>query len=233
MKVKLLTLAALAALTHAAGAAEPGVQSLEAVRAAAERGLRREIDARLSGVALGAAPLDSRLRLPECGTALQTQAQPPRGTQTRVLVRVACTSGSVWSLNVPVEVRREVPVLVLRRAVPRGETLGAADVIAQRRTIAGINSAYVAQVEDLAHRTTRRPLTEGTAITADALGPALLIHRGQSVTLTAWAGGIEVRAPGRALADAGESQRLRVQNLDSLKVVEGVAESEAVVRVSP
>ena len=89
------------------------------------------------------------------------------------------------------------------------------------------------RLEDLDGRLTRRPLPEGTALTADALAAALLIHRGQNVTLAANAGGIEVRAPGRALADAGASQRLRVQNLDSLKVVEGVAESTGVVRVSP
>jgi flagella basal body P-ring formation protein FlgA len=35
------------------------------------------------------------------------------------------------------------------------------------------------------------------------------------------------------MTDAAASQRLRVQNLDSLKVVEGVAESDGVVRVSP
>ena len=52
------------------------------------------------------------------------------------------------------------------------------------------------------------------------------------MTLTASAGGIEVRAPGRALADAAANQRLRVQNLESLKVIEGVAESTGVVRVS-
>jgi flagella basal body P-ring formation protein FlgA len=53
------------------------------------------------------------------------------------------------------------------------------------------------------------------------------------VTLTASAGGFEVRAPGRAMSDAAAQQRLRVQNLESLKVVEGVAESEGVVRVTP
>jgi flagella basal body P-ring formation protein FlgA len=88
-------------------------------------------------------------------------------------------------------------------------------------------------MEDLTGRPTRRALSEGTALTADALMPALLIHRGQGVTLAASSGGIEVRAPGRALADATANQRLRVQNLDSLKVVEGVAESTGVVRVSP
>ena len=70
-------------------------------------------------------------------------------------------------------------------------------------------------------------------LSADALSAALLIHRGQEVTLTASANGFEVRAPGRALADAAAQQRVRVQNLLSLKVVEGVADSEGVVRVTP
>jgi flagella basal body P-ring formation protein FlgA len=150
-----------------------------------------------------------------------------------VLARVACNSGAIWSVNVPVDIRREVPLLVLRRAVPRGEIIGAADVAAQKRVIAGLVSPFVSRPEDLAGRLTRRPLPEGTAVTADALGAALLIHRGQDVTLMSATGGIEVRAPGRALADASASQRVRVQNLASLKVIEGVAESDAVVRVTP
>ena len=89
------------------------------------------------------------------------------------------------------------------------------------------------RLADLAGRLTRRPLPEGTAVTADALDAALLIHRGQSVILAARAGGLEVRAPGRALADAAAEQRVRVQNLNSLKIVEGVADTEGVVRVTP
>lgn len=209
------------------------LQSLEAVRNAAERGLRRQIDAQLAGVTLKAASLDARLRLPACPAALETFAQPPRGTQTRALVRVTCATGAPWSLNVPVEIHREIDVLVLRRAVARGETLTAADVVAQKRVTMGLASPYVGNVDGLAGRMTRRPLPEGTPVTAEALSAALLIKRGQTVTLTASTGGIQVRAPGRALADAAASQRLRVQNLDSLKVVEGVAESDGVVRVSP
>jgi len=133
----------------------------------------------------------------------------------------------------PVEIRRELDVLVLRRAVTRGEILGPADVVAQKRQVASLSSPYVGRVADLVGRPTRRPLPEGTPVTAEALSAALLIKRGQTVTLTAATGGIEIRAAGRALADASASQRLRVQNLDSLKIVEGVAESDGVVRVSP
>src|SRR5689334_10336678 len=111
MAVKALTLAAAAAalLTAlAAPAQEPALQPLDGVRRAAEHAVRRAIDPALSGVELEVVPLDPRLRLPNCAGELDARAQPPRGTQSRVLARVACTHGATWSLNVPVDVRREV-----------------------------------------------------------------------------------------------------------------------------
>ncbi len=97
----------------------------------------------------------------------------------------------------------------------------------------GLTSPYVSRPADLTGRLTRRPIPEGTAVTADALDAALLIHRGQNVILAARAGGFEVRAPGMALADAAAEQRVRVRNLNSLKIVEGVADTAGVVRVNP
>ena len=221
-----------AAFTDPSRAQEAGLQPLDGVRQAAERALRRELQSTVSGVTLKAVTLDPRLRLPACGAALETQAQLPRGSQARVPVRVTCTQGASWSVNVPVEIHREIDALVLKRAVGRGETLAAGDVAVQKKVIAGLASPFVTRVEEFSGRLTRRPLPQGTAVTAEALTAALLIHRGQDVTLYASAGGFEVRAPGRALSDATARQRLRVQNLESLKVVEGVAESDGVVRVS-
>ena len=236
MSVNPLTRAVVAALLASgalpAGAQQAALQPLDSIRAAAERALRAQLPP-LPGVELRAAALDARLRLPACGSRLETHAATPRGSQARALVRVECSTGSTWSVNVPVEIRRELTILVLRRSVARGDAITSADVAPQQRVVPGLAAPFVTRLEDLAGRNTRRALTEGTAVTADALLPALLIHRGQSVTLAAGAGGFEVRAPGRALADASANQRLRVQNLESLKVVEGVAESSGVVRVSP
>jgi len=86
---------------------------------------------------------------------------------------------------------------------------------------------------DLTGRLTRRPIAEGAAVTADALDAPLLIHRGQTVVLAVRSGGFEVRAPGMAMADAAAEQRVRVRNLNSLKIVEGVADTAGVVRVNP
>jgi flagellar basal body P-ring formation protein FlgA len=208
------------------------IQSLPAIRAAAEAAVRGVIDPVLGGVKLEATALDPRVRLGACGRKLDTFANAPRGAQSRVLARVSCAAPA-WTLNVPVDIRRTHTVLVLRRALGRGESIAASDVTAQPRELPGLASHFVARSEELAGRLTRRPLPEGTAITADALAAALLIKRGQLVTLVAESAGFEVRAPGRAMADASASQRVRVQNLNSLKIVEGMAENDAVVRVTP
>lgn len=232
MDVKALTAVACAlfAALPLARAQVPG-QPLASVRAAAEGAVRRSLDANTSGVELEAIALDSRLALPACGAALTTFVPALRANQARILVRVGCVTPA-WTLNVPVDLRRMHEVLVLKRAVARGEAIMAADVDVQKRVLPGLASPFVASVADLKDRVTRRPVPAGTALAADALTAALLIHRGQSVTLAAMSAGIEVRAPGLALSDATAQGRVRVQNLNSLKIVEGVADTGGVVRVT-
>jgi flagella basal body P-ring formation protein FlgA len=229
----MLLLASAGSLAQSPGNSQPnGVQSIASIRAAAEKALRAVIGEALPGIELEAAQLDVRLRLPDCAARLEAFVAPPRFNQSRTPVRVSCAAPA-WTVHVPVEIRRAHTVLVLRRAVARGERLAAADVTAQTRVLPGLASPFLSSPEQLDGRLTRRPLPEGTPLPAEALSAALLIHRGQNVTLVANSAGFEVRAPGRAMADAAAHQRVRVQNLNSLKIIEGVADTDSVVRVTP
>ncbi len=77
----------------------------------------------------------------------------------------------------------------------------------------------------------RRALPAGSPLTMDVLDRDVLVQRGQQVTLVAATGGIEIRAQGKALGDGGAQDRIRVQNVNSLKIVEGVVENAGTVRV--
>jgi flagellar basal body P-ring formation protein FlgA len=211
--------------------AQMAVQPLASIRTGAESAVRRSLDRNVAGVELEAVALDPRLALPACGAALRSYVPELRANQARLLVRIGCASPA-WSINVPVEIRRTHEVLVMKRAVSRSQSIDVSDVEVQKRVLPGLASPFVASPAELKGRVTRRPVPAGTALPADALTAALLIHRGQSVTLAAISNGIEVRAPGLALADAPAQGRVRVQNLNSLKVIEGVADTEGVVRVT-
>ena len=45
-------------------------------------------------------------------------------------------------------------------------------------------------------------------------------------------GGVEVRMNGKALGDAGENQRVRVENLSSRRVVQGIVAADGEVWVN-
>jgi flagella basal body P-ring formation protein FlgA len=231
MGVKALTAVACTLFATIGVRAQLPTEPIAAVRASADAAVRATLDPGLAGVTLVPAALDPRITLPTCATRLQTYVPELRNNQSKLPVRVSC-AGPAWTLNVPVEIRRTHDVVVLKRAVGRGESIESEDVTIQRRELPGLASPFVASVADLSGRLTRRAIPAGTALAADALSAALLIHRGQSVTLAAVSHGIEVRAPGLALADAPAHARVRVRNLNSLKIVEGVADNDGVVRVT-
>jgi flagella basal body P-ring formation protein FlgA len=133
---------------------------------------------------------------------------------------------------VSVTVESQISVLVLKHPVPRDARLSADDVTVEPRKVTGQTTAYLTAVSDLQGRSAQRPLPMGTTLTMDMFKADLVVQHGQEVTLVAAAGGIEVRAAGRALADGAKGARIKVQNLSSMKVVEGVVDGPDQVRVS-
>jgi flagella basal body P-ring formation protein FlgA len=99
--------------------------------------------------------------------------------------------------------------------------------------VSGTGDSYLTDVAELAGRTLKRPLGAGAPLTADAMADEMVVKRGQHVTLLAAAGGLEVRAPGLAMNDAAAAGRVKVQNLASKRIVEGVVESSDVIRITP
>ena len=176
----------------------------------------------IKAAALGALPvgadaeatLDPALRLPRCGAALVARVQ---GSNS---VEVGCPDG--WRLFVPVRVRRSQTVLVLSRGIAPGETITADAFVPETRDASRIVGAAVADPAQAVGRVARRTLSAGAVLSATDLVAQRLIRRGDNVALVSRRGGVEVRVVGRALGDAGESERVTVENLSSRRVVQGV-----------
>jgi len=226
--------ALLALSAAAAEPGEPGIERVARVQAAAEAEIRAELRDVSYATHVRAGDLDPRLRLARCAAPLAAALPPRAELGARVAVRVNCPSpGSPWAVYVPVSIESDVNVLVLKVSAVRGARLSAAEVTPETRRVAGLAVGYVTDVATLEHRTLTRPLPAGTALTSDALLADLIVHQGQEVTLIASGPGISVRATGKALQDGREGARVRVQNLNSLKVVEGVVAASGVIEITP
>ena len=214
-----------------ATAAFATTQPVDAVQSAAEAFVRAHLPASQVKQFVSAAKLDPRLRVALCDQPLETFQQSTTTRGERVTVGVRCASANTWTLYVPVSVEVEIPVLVLRRALARRARVEMMDVEPETRRMPGSAAVFIQDAAALQGHRLKRSLPAGTALTVEMLVPDVVVRRGQQVTLIAASGPVEIRAQGHALTEGGVSDRVRVQNLSSLKVVEGVVESENVVRV--
>lgn len=215
-----VVLAAWLALATCPGlVAASGFQAVESIRAAALSTFAGEGP----DAAVAEAHLDPALRMPQCDQALEARRS------SAATVEVSCPTG--WRLFVPVKVQRSQSVLVLTRNVASGETITADLFMAERRDTARIAGAAIAEPAQAVGRSARRMLAAGSVLTTGDLESPRVVRRGDTIALVSRQGGIEVRMEGRALADAGVDERVRVENLSSRRVVQGVAGADGSVVV--
>lgn len=185
-----------------------------------------------SGTQVQATALDERLRLPAC--AKPPAAFMPSGNNARgaMTVGVRCDAPVAWTLYVPVRISQALPVLVLTRSLNRGEVIAEDMLSLQSRDTATLPYGYIANMSDAVGKTLKRPLIAGSVLSPDAMEMQRIIKRGQLVTVFSHIGGLEVRAQGTALSDAGQGERLRVENKSSHRVVEGVVRTADSIEVA-
>ena len=223
----------LTLLLSPAGALAQAWHPLEDVRATAERFITAQLGVPGDGSVMHvtAGQLDPRSRLAQCTTGPSGSLSPTTRIAMRTLVAVSCAQPR-WTLYVPVTVETELPVLVLRRALPRGSAVAAEDVEIRRMRVPGLADTYIREPAQLANQHLKNATAPGTALAVDLLAADILVKRGQRVTIVSRVGGLEVRAEGEAIGDASAAGRVRVLNLNSRRIVEGQVETRDRVVVS-
>jgi flagella basal body P-ring formation protein FlgA len=176
-------------------------------------------------------PIPPHIQLARCPEAPKPVVGPAPHMNDRVLVEIRCLGPPAWHLYVPVRVVGTTRVAVAAHAIVAGSVLTANDLRVEQHDMTELPPGYLDDPAIAVGRTAARPISGGAILSNQQLVASKAVQRGQTVTLVADAGGMSVRMAGRALGDAMVNQRVRVQNLSSGKVVEGIARSEQVVEI--
>ena len=143
--------------------------------------------------------IDPRLPLALCEQPLIASLNQNQRPVGRINVKVECAGSAPWSKYVPVSVRIFEPVLVTTRPVARGEILSPADLSLVQSDISLLRGSYLQASELAVGMEVRRPLPTGATVAQEALAAPMLVKRGDTVTLSAKAGSVEIRQQGVAL----------------------------------
>lgn len=216
-----------------AWAAGQPIQSLASIRAAATDFVRAEMPTGDDDIVVTASRLDPRLRFVRCGGPLEAALLSGMRLQAQASIAVGCHQGANWTVYVPVTIASRIHVWALKSPEVQGARLRPDAVVAETRLVSGLAEGYVTDLAQLPRSTLRHPLPAGAVLMAQDLLPDFMVRQGEQVTLVAAADGINVRAAGMALQDGRYGALIRVQNISSAKVVQGVVESDRVIDVTP
>jgi flagella basal body P-ring formation protein FlgA len=226
-----LMLLNLAAASVAVSAVSAPVADIASLQSAAEQAVRREIPRGDGQVIVQAQSLDPRLRLAECDRPVSAAIAGDGQARAHTTVAVRCDGAVHWTVYLSVTIDSEISVLVANRPLARDAELVPADFDLMPRRLPGLTTDYVTKGSMLSGQRLRQSIASGQALSLEAITPSNLIHRGQQVTLVAGAGDFQVRMNAVALSDGRLDDRIRVQNLSSQRVVEGIVRSDNEVEV--
>ncbi len=208
------------------------IQDLRSIRDLAARFAVSELaDADAGKATVKVAPLDPRLRLAACDKPLQAFAGPSGRKTGNTVVGIRCRGSSPWSLYVPVSIALFRKVVVLSTALPRGSLLQADDLRMQRQDVYRLHGGFFTDPQQVIGMTLHHSLPAGRILTHTSLKAATLVRRGSRVTLIARTEGIAVRMSGKALMNGAAGERIRVRNLKSNRIVEGIVMDRHTVSV--
>jgi flagellar basal body P-ring formation protein FlgA len=223
---------AAAVVAGAADLSNPSnLQDLRQLEALAQAEAARQLPPLTAHERLVAGPIEDHVRLEHCGQAVKPGVSPGQHMRDRILVELKCTGLPAWHIYVPVRVVGTTQVTLAARAIVAGTVLTPQDLTVDQRDAPGLPPGYLDDPSVAVGLTATRPISSGAVITNQLLAGSKAVQRGQIVTLLADAGSMSISMQGRALTDGLINQRVKVENLSSGKVVEGIARSQQVVEI--
>ena len=185
-------------------------------------GVRMEIE--VSGV-------DPRLRLSNCSVPLELKTHSKSREGSRISVQVNCLDENKWSIYVPVSIEKYSNVLISKSHLRKGRTLTPNDIAWTERKLSTLPGGYFIQAKDVIGMFARRNIRNGTVIAPKHLRPPFTVHKGESVTIRAVIGGVEVKMNGKAMSDGSTGDIIKVTNRSSNRTVEAEVIRPGVVQV--
>lgn len=176
--------------------------------------------------------LDSRLRLQACDSKLEAFSNTQNSGLGNQTIGVKCHRPVAWTVYVPIQVKVFQPVVVVVKSLPARHEITKADIRIEQHDISILRQGYLQNTKMVIGQQLKYSVARGTVIKPRSLVDKKVIHRGEQIVLIATAGNMEVRMTGKALSDATQGQRIRVKNLSSKRIVEGIVDAPGIVRIT-
>ena len=185
----------------------------------AERYVFKQLDNKLqieeNSLSVKATSLDSRIDVPLCPSGIAFSASNESLEQSHITVKASCAETS-WHLYLMVKAIRMQSVVVVSRAVGPGTILNRNNLSVIKMDKNKLRKSTFSAISEVAGARIKRRSRAGQAV-----GPTQLcfVCKGDTILITASAGELKIKTNGIAQQDGNIGDTIKVQNINSKKLV--------------
>jgi flagella basal body P-ring formation protein FlgA len=132
----------------------------------------------------------------------------------------------------PAHADASVRIVVPAHDIARGDVIADSDLTFGTVTGTALMNGTVTNLDALKGMEARRLLRAGQAVSATDVRHPVLVTRGQTITMTFAAPGVDLTAMGRALSEGGIGDSVTVQNPASFRMITAVVTGPGTVRAT-
>jgi flagella basal body P-ring formation protein FlgA len=140
--------------------------------------------------------------------------------------------GLIAALAGPALADANVRIVVPARDIARGATITESDLTYAMVPGNGLMAGTVTSFDALKGMEARRQLHTGESVRTDDVRHPILVTRGQTITMTFEAPGVELSAIGRSMSEGGMGDSITVQNPASFRMLTAVVTGPGTVRAT-
>ncbi len=176
--------------------------------------------------------IDSRLKLKKCSSEIDislTQAPVKPGKNT---LKIECISQTPWRIFMTAQVQLFSHALVFNQPFNKGHLLKESDITLKKIELTGHRTAYLSESKHAINHVLKRRVRRGDLVSVNILSTPTLIKKGDNITIIAKNKGFQISMKGIALMAGGKNDKIKVINIKTKKIIQGIISDSQTVRVS-
>jgi flagella basal body P-ring formation protein FlgA len=173
-------------------------------------------------------PIDKRVQIPACNSALSFSSSPEALSQSNVTVKAQCQDND-WYMFFVVKATEIQPVVVISSAVSPGTLLTTSNIHVVNMDKKRLRTSTFADIKEVLGARIKRRVSAGRPVDPNNL---CFVCKGDSVTISAGTSIMRVKTSGVALEDGSMGETIQVKNRRSNKKIYARVASTGHVEIS-
>lgn len=175
--------------------------------------------------------IDQRLRLRKCPSRIGITATSGTVKAGRNTIQVSCLSDTPWRIFITGQVQVLRKILLTSVPISKGHMITASDIKIKKMDISKIPINYFQDKTLVINKIAKRNIRAGSVLNANILTVPLLIKRGDNVSIIAANNGFTITMKGIAMANGSKGDNIKVKNIRTKKIIQGVIINKHSVKV--